>query len=78
MDYSIKVKFSIYVHLPSMNKMFRYGYTCVILSNVGGYYFRAWVLYFSYGTCKNINIKQLYVLLACINTIYKYGHGWGI
>ena len=42
-----------------------------------GYYFRAWVLYFSFGTyCIRMLILSIYTLLEFINTIYKYGHAW--
>ena len=47
MDHAMK--FSSYVHLPSMNKIFRYRYAYVILRNVGkviifkhGWYISAW------------------------------------
>ena len=49
MDHARKVKFSNYVHLLSINKMFQYRYALVILSNVGevinfehGCYIPAW------------------------------------
>ena len=34
-------------------------------------------LYFSFGTYKDVTFSS-YVRLACINTIYKYGHAWVI
>ena len=48
MDHARKLKFSSYVHLPSINKMFQYRYTRVVLCSVGevsifehGYYISA-------------------------------------
>ena len=38
MDHARKLKFSSYVHLPSINKMFQYRYGCVILCNVAADY----------------------------------------
>ena len=35
MDHARKLKFSSYVHLPSMKNIFRYRYARVILRNVG-------------------------------------------
>ena len=49
MDHARKLKFSSYVHLPSMNKIL------------------AWVLYFRFGTCDDVNIKQL-----CSSSMYKF------
>ena len=44
--------------------------TSSILSDSGkcrrGYYFRAWVLYFSFGTSQDVNIKQL-----CSSCMYE-------
>ena len=37
-----------------------------------GYYFRAWMLYFSFETYKDV------IIVACIHAIYKYGHAWVI
>ena len=34
-DHARKLKFIIYVHLPSVNKMFQYRYARVILGGVG-------------------------------------------
>ena len=42
-----------------------------------GYYFQAWALYFSLEQTRML-ILSIYVLLACIYTIYKYGHDWVI
>ena len=42
-----------------------------------GYYFLAWVLYFSFGTYYDVNIKHL-----CSSRVHKhnskYGHAWVI
>ena len=35
LDHTRKLKFSNYVHLPSINKTFEYRYTRVILCNLG-------------------------------------------
>ena len=79
MDYGIKLKFSSYVHLPSINKMFQIS-LCLIdsLQRRRGYYFRAWVLYIPALEHVRKLILSRYVLLACINPIYKYGHAWVI
>ena len=37
MDHARMLKFSSYVHLPSINKMFQYRYAWVILCSVGRY-----------------------------------------
>ena len=69
-----KIKFSSYVHLPSINKMFQYGYTLLILYSVGE------VIIFEHGCYISAleHVRKLilsnYVLLACINSIYKYCH----
>ena len=78
MDHARKLKFNGYVHLPSINKMFQYH--VLLIDSVRcrrGYYFRAWVLYFSFEQVRML-ILNSYVLLACINPIYKYGHAWVI
>ena len=49
LDHARKLKFCSYIHLPSINKMFQYRYASVRCRR--GYYFCAWVLYFSFGTC---------------------------
>ena len=74
-DQARKLKFSSYVHLPPINKMNQYGYARGILCSVGE------VIIFEHGgyTSALEHIRMLilsnYVLVACINTIYKYGHG---
>ena len=56
--------------------MFQYRYAQVILRGVGE------VIIFVHGcyisALANIRrlILSIYVLLECINTIYKYGHAW--
>ena len=76
MDHVRKLKFSSYVQLPSINKMFRYCFVHVILCNVGE------VIVLEHGHIISAfeHIRMLIfsssVLLACINTIYKYGHTW--
>ena len=60
-DHARKLVFSSYVHLPSINKISQYPYARVILCNVGEVYILgAWVLYLSFGTCWDVNIKQLF------------------
>ena len=61
-------------HLLSVNKMFPYHYAGVILCSVED------VIIFEHG-CYISALEQIrmllfssYFLLACINTIYKYGH----
>ena len=67
-----------YVHLPPINKMIQYRYASVILCSVEE------VIIFEHGcyisTLEHIMMLILssYVLLACINTMYKYGHAWVI
>ena len=74
MDHARKLKFSIYVHLPSVNKIFQYCYARLILCSVGE------VIIFEHGcyisALEHIRklISSSYVLLACMNPIYKYGH----
>ena len=66
-DHDRKRKFSSYVHLPPINKMFQYRYTGFYSVQCRtGYYFPAWVLYFSFGTCWEANVKQL-----CSSSMYK-------
>ena len=73
MDHARKLKFSSYVHLPPINNMIQ-----VILCSVGE------VIIFEHG-CYISALEHIwrlilnnYVLIACINTINKYGHGWVI
>ena len=46
-DHARKLKFSSYIHLPTIKKMFLYRYA---VQCIRGYYFLAWVLYFSFET----------------------------
>ena len=75
MDHARKLKFSSYVHLPSINEMFD---IVTLVSNVGE------VIMFEHGhyisALEHIRmvIFSSYVPLACINKIYKYGHAWVI
>ena len=77
-NHARKLKFSSYVHLPSINKTFQYRYALVILGGVGE------VIIFEHGFCISalahirMLILSICVLLECINTIYKYGHAWVI
>ena len=78
MDHARKIKFSSYVHLPSTNKMFN------IVQFSDSVQCVAEVIIFKHGRYisalehTRISILCTYVLLACINTIYKYGHAWVI
>ena len=67
MDHARKLKFSSYVLLPSIKQNVLIS---LRLSDSGkcrrGYYFRAWVLYFSFRTSQDVNIKQL-----CSSCMYK-------
>ena len=75
MDHVRKLKFSIYmyVHPPSISKMFQCHYASMIVCNVGE------VSIFEDGHCISglehirMLILSSYFLLACINTIYNYG-----
>ena len=78
MDHARKFKFRSYVYLPSINKMFQHHYARVILCNVGE------VIIFEHGcyipALEHITmlILSIYVILACINIIYKYANAWAI
>ena len=69
MDHAKMLKCSSYVHLPSIKNV-SISLRFVILSHSvqcrRGNYFRAWLLYFSFGTCYDANIKQL-----CSSSMYK-------
>ena len=76
MDHARKLKFSYYVHLPSINK--KVSILLHLIDSVKcrrGYYIQAWVQYFSCGTIYDV-ISSSYVLLSYINAIYKFGHAW--
>ena len=72
-DHAMKLKFS-YVHLPSISKMFQYCYICVILCSIGKVIIFEQGCYISALENVMMLIFSSYVLLACINPIYKYGH----
>ena len=74
MDHARKLKFSSYVHLPSINKMFPYCYTLVILCSVEEVIIFEHRRYISALKHISMLLVSRYILLACINTIYKYGH----
>ena len=71
MDHARKLKFSSYVHLPSINEMCQYRYASVNLRKV---------IIFEHGcyipALEHVRMLILssYVLVACINAISKYGH----
>ena len=77
-DHARKLKFSIYVHLPSINKIFQYRCTWVILWGVGQFIIFEHGFYISALVRIGMLILRIYVLLECINKIYKYGHAWVI
>ena len=72
MDHARKLKFSSYVHLPSINQTFQYCHVRMILCNLGEVYS------FENGICisaldlARVLILNNDVLLASINRIYKY------
>ena len=70
-EHAKKLKFSSYVHLPSMNQMLQYQYACVILCNVGEVIIFEHGLYIS--ALEYTRMLSSHVLV-CIYTIYKYGH----
>ena len=73
-DHARKLKFSSYVHLPSINEMFQYCYAWMIQCSVGE------VIIFEPGcyisALEHIRMLILNVPLACVNTINMYGHAW--
>ena len=72
-DHARKLNFSSYVHLPSINKKFQYRYAWVILCSVGDVNIFEHSAIFHFKTFM-ILILRSYVLLECINAVYKYGH----
>ena len=72
MDHARKLKFSSYVHLPPINKIFQYLYA--VQYNRGNYSMGA----IDISSLEHVRMVILssYVLLACVNPIYKYGHAW--
>ena len=73
MDRARKFKFSSYVHLPSINNMFQYRYALVLLLSLEEVIIFEHGCYISALEHVRMLILSSYVLLACINTIYKYG-----
>ena len=74
MDHARKLKFSSYVHLSSINKIFQYRYARVILCSVREVIIFEHGCYISAVEHVSMLILSIYVLLARINEIYKYGH----
>ena len=75
MDHASKVtKFSSFVHLASINKMFQYRYTLVIQCSVEEVIISEPGCYISALERIRMLILNGYVPLACINTISKYFH----
>ena len=79
MDHARMLKVSNYVHLPSLNKIIVS--ISLRLSAFTLYSVRE-VIIFEHGRYisalkhSRMLILSSYVLLGCINTIYKYGHTW--
>ena len=67
-----KLKFSIYVHLPSTNKRLQHRHASVILCSVQEVYIFDHGLYISALEHFRMLILSSYVHLECINTIHKY------
>ena len=68
-----KLKFSrVYVNVTSVNQIFQYRHIPVTLGNVGEVYNFEHGLYISPLKHARLLILSSYVLLASINTIYKY------
>ena len=79
MDHARKLKFSSYVHLPSIKKHISISsHVSDFVQYRRGLYFRAWTLYLRFGTHVRMLILSTYVLLACIKAIYRYCHAWVI
>ena len=77
MDPASKLKFSSYFHLP-LDKMIQYIYSSMILCSVDEVIIFEHGCYISALEHIRMLILSSYILLACINTIYKYGHTWVI
>ena len=75
-DHARKLKFSSYVHLPSINK--------ILLRLTDSVRCIGEVIIFEHGCYisalahTRMLIFSIFVLLEGINTIYKYGHAWVI
>ena len=69
--YHRKLKFSRYVHLLCINKIFQYRYALLILLSVGEVIIFEHCCYIS--ALKHVRKLTLssYILIACINAIYK-------
>ena len=78
MDDTMKLKFSRYVYLPSINKMFQYGLLILCNVHVGEVIIFEHGLYISALEHIRMLIFSSYVLLECIKTVCKYGHAWMI
>ena len=77
-DQARKLKFSSYVHLPSVNKIIQYRYARVNLLGVGEVIIFEHGCYITALAHIRMLIFSIYVLLEGINTIYKYGQAWVI
>ena len=74
----MKLKFSSYVHLASINQIFQYHYARVILYHVGEVNIFEHGLYISTLEHARMVILSNYVVLESVNTIYKYCSAWVI
>ena len=72
MYHARKTKFSSYVQLPSINKLFQYRYAKVILCSDGDLIIFEHGCYISSLEHVRMLIFSSYVLLVCVNPIYKY------
>ena len=80
LGHPMKLKFSSYVHLASINQIYQYRYARVILYHVGEVNIFEHGLYIS--TLEHarmvIGLLSNYVVLESVNTIYKYCYAWEI
>ena len=77
MDPASKLRLSTYVH-RFIDKMIQYIYSSMILCSVDEVIIFEHGCYISALEHIRMLILSSYILLACINTIYKYGHAWVI
>ena len=70
-DHAKELKFSNYVHLSAINKMFQYCYAWVILWGVGEVIIFEHGCYISALAHTRMLILSIYVLLECMNTTYQ-------
>ena len=80
MDHARKLKFNIYVQLPSIN-IWNVSISLRLSDSIQcrGYYFDHGCYTSALEYIRMLILsKAKYILVACINTIYKYGHGWVI